>query len=147
MLAKNVTGLNHIALQVSSLDEGLRFFRDLLGFKIKLDFEYRGLRIVNLRAGKVEIEMWERADKPAVRPEKAMQGQGVNHIAIGVKDIDHVIEVLQSEGYVLATDIYEPTRGIREVVVFGPDHIEVQFVEENVPLLIWRALTGDFKNG
>jgi hypothetical protein len=49
-------------------------------------------------------------------------------------------------GFEIGADVYEPTRGIREAIVLGPDRVRVQFVEQNVPLLIWRAITGDFKS-
>jgi hypothetical protein len=30
-------------------------------------------------------------------------------------------------------------------MVGGPGGTRIQFVEQNVPLLIWRAVTGDFE--
>ena len=146
MIAKHVSGIGHIALQLSDLEEGLSFFRDLLGFKTRFEVSFEGLRIVNLQAGKIEIEMWERpnGDHPG-KPQNALSRAGVNHIAIEVSHLEDVLRGVQAHGYELLVDIYEPTEGIREAVVLGPDNLEIQFVEQNVPLLIWRSIKGDFK--
>ena len=146
MIAKHVSGINHIALQLSDLEEGLSFFRDLLGFKTKFEVSFEGLRIVNLQAGKIQIEMWERpnGDQPG-KPPTALNRPGVNHVAIEVSHLEDVLHGVQAHGYELLLDIYQPTEGIREAVVLGPDNLEIQFVEQNVPLLIWRSIRGDFK--
>jgi hypothetical protein len=36
-------------------------------------------------------------------------------------------------------------RFIFDKVILGPDNLEIQLVEENIPLLIWRTIKGDFK--
>lgn len=146
MVAKHVSGVDHIALQLSDLEEGLGFFRDLLGFKTRFEVTFEGLRIVNLQAGKIEIEMWERpvGDHPG-KPSTALNQPGVNHIAIEVSRLEEVLHGIQAQGYELLRDIYQPTEGIREAVVLGPDNLEIQFVEQNIPLLIWRSIRGDFK--
>ncbi len=143
MLQKNIVGVDHIALQLPDLDEGLRFFNELLGFKVKFETAFEGHRIVMLRAGKIEIEMWEqRADADSSASASA---NGVHHLAIGVKGLDDVMAHAKSAGLDVPTDVYEPTRGIREAIVQGPGGTRIQFVEQNIPLLIWRAVTGDFK--
>lgn len=70
---------------------------------------------------------------------------GVHHLAIQVKQLDSVIAHIKAIGVEVLADIYEPTGGIREAIVQGPGGVRVQFVEQNVPLLIWRAIKGDFK--
>ena len=63
MIQKNIIGIDHIALQVPNLAEGLAFFSELLGLKIKLEVEFEGQKIVMLEAGKIEIEMWARQNE------------------------------------------------------------------------------------
>jgi hypothetical protein len=70
---------------------------------------------------------------------------GVHHLAIVVDKLDSVMEHIKREGIEIIADVYEPTRGIREAIVRGPDNVRVQFVERNLPLLIWRIITGDLK--
>jgi catechol 2,3-dioxygenase-like lactoylglutathione lyase family enzyme len=146
MLKKYVGGVDHIAVQVSNLAEGLRFFNELLGFKVKFDFAHEDVHIYMLKAGKIDLELWARErdgrTDSAVEP---FQRYGVNHIAISVKDLDTVLKQVQQHSYKVAADVYEPTRGIREALIYGPDDLEVQFVEQNIPVLIWRAIKGDFR--
>jgi len=141
MLQQQIKGMAHIALQLSDLDEGLRFFSEWLGFKVKFEVDFEDHRIVMLNAGRIELEMWE-ADAAVPRDET---GCSVHHLAIKVKDLDAVMAEMRSRDVTVLADIYEPTRGIREAIVQGPDGIRVQLVEQNVPLLIWRVLTRDFK--
>ncbi len=147
MLNGHVTGIDHIALQLSDLEAGLRFFRDLLGFRIRFEFEYEGTRVVMLRAGKVDIEMWENGETdPPGESQSAADRVGTHHIAVAVRDIEHVVETVRGQGYRVIEGIYEPTRGIREAIVLGPDGIAVQFVEQHIPTLIWRSIKGEFKS-
>jgi catechol 2,3-dioxygenase-like lactoylglutathione lyase family enzyme len=146
MLKKYVGGVDHIAVQVSDLAEGLHFFNELLGFKVKFDFAYEDVHIYMLKAGKIDVELWAREHdgrtEGAVEP---FRRYGVNHVAISVKNLDTVLTQIQQHGYKIAADIYEPTRGIREALIYGPDNLEVQLVEQHIPVLLWRAIKGDFK--
>lgn len=143
MLKEHISGVGHIALELSDLNAGMHFFNELLGFKIKFKVQFKEHQIVMLKAGKIEIEMWERQNQAPVADATP---SSVHHIAIVVKQLDSVVADLKTAGYTALSDIYAPTKGIREVIFSGPDDIRVQFVEQNIPLLIWRALSGDFKN-
>jgi methylmalonyl-CoA/ethylmalonyl-CoA epimerase len=143
MIQKNIIGIDHIALQVPELAEGLAFFSDLLGFKINLEVKFEGKKIVMLKAGKIEIEMW--AGQSEGKIFSGESDNGVHHLAIRVKNLDGVMAELKAMGVEILTDIYAPTDGIREAIVRGPGGVRVQFVEQNIPRLIWRTIKGDFK--
>jgi len=146
MAISSIEGIDHIALKLSCLDEGLRFFRDLMGFPVKFELEYEGLRVVILQAGKVQLEMWEDVVSESLpRPGRALTRQGVNHLAFAVKHLETVLETMREHGYQVIKDVYEPTQGIREAVILGPDNIDIQLVEQNVSILIWRTIRGDFR--
>jgi catechol 2,3-dioxygenase-like lactoylglutathione lyase family enzyme len=140
MYQKNIVGIDHIALQVPDLVEGLRFFHQLLGFKTKREICFENHHIVMLQAGRIEIEMWE---TEAVSLQNS--AYAVHHIAVQVKNLDAVVNYMIQAGVDVLVDIYESTQGIREAIVCGPGNIHVQFVEQNIPLLIWRSIKGDFK--
>lgn len=141
MSPKTFLGIDHFALQLPDLAEGLRFFHELLGFKIKRRVNFEGHQIVMLQAGKVEIEIWQNP-----QPDGAASNLGaVHHIGIPVKDLEAVIEYVRQAGIEVCVPIYEVTPGIREAIVRGPGGLQVQFVEQNIPLLIWRSLRGEFK--
>jgi catechol 2,3-dioxygenase-like lactoylglutathione lyase family enzyme len=141
MIQEKIVGVDHIALQVPDLDEGLRFFRDLLGFKTKFAVEFDGYQVVMLKAGKIEIEMWQ--GKTEGKGSVSDSDYGLHHLAILVKDVDAVMAHMKEIGVPILEDIYEPTRGIREAIVQGPGGARVQFVEQDIPLLIWRTIKGD----
>lgn len=144
MIQKNIIGMDHIALQVPNLEAGLHFFGDLLGFKTKREVKFEGHKILMLQAGKIEIEMWQSKEEMAQPMNES--NCGVHHLAIQVKDLDKVIAHMKEVEVEILADIYEPTRGIREGIVRGPGGVRVQVVEQNIPLLIWRTITRDFKD-
>lgn len=146
MAGKLVQGIDHVALQVSDIGEGLRFFRDLLGFDVKYEAEAEGFKVYILQAGKIQLELWEAPGAGSLpRPDSALVRPGLNHIALAVSDLKTVLQYLSDCGYPTIKDIYSPTEGIREAVVLGPDNVEVQFIQQDVPLLIWRTIRGDFR--
>jgi catechol 2,3-dioxygenase-like lactoylglutathione lyase family enzyme len=143
MNPKLFAGIDHIAMQLPDLGEGLRFFHDLLGFKVRLQAEFEEQKIVMLKAGKIEIELWEGKNEGKIHLNDS--DYGVHHLAVQVKNLDSVIACMKKRHVKILADIYEPTRGIREAIVQGPGGVRVQFVEQNVPLLIWRTIKGDFR--
>ncbi|MBN1146013.1 MAG: VOC family protein [Anaerolineales bacterium] len=143
MIQNNILGVDHVALQVPSLAQGLQFFHELLGFKIKFETAFEGHKIVMLKAGKIEIEMWE--GQAAGNLAAHDSDYGVHHLAVQVKDLEAVVAHMRKIGVEVLADIYEPTHGIREAIVQGPGGVRVQFVEQNIPLLVWRSIKGDFK--
>lgn len=146
MLHQHVQGIGHIAIQVSDLQEGLNFFRDVLGFKVKFETRFEGFHIVMLKAGKLEIEMWQaKSDQTALPTAESNDAPGVHHLAVNVDNLDLALEDIRALHIPVLQDVYVPTRGLREAIIEGPDCLRIQLVEENVPVLIWRALTGDFR--
>jgi catechol 2,3-dioxygenase-like lactoylglutathione lyase family enzyme len=78
-----VAGIDHVAILVSDQEKAVVFFRDLLGFKEKFDFVYDGVRIIILKAGKIDLEIWEdRAQAVPECPDAPLQHMGVNHLAL-----------------------------------------------------------------
>jgi catechol 2,3-dioxygenase-like lactoylglutathione lyase family enzyme len=143
MIQDNILGFDHVAMQLPNLAEGLDFFHGLLGFKIKFQVEFGGQSIVMLKAGKIEIEMWESQTETALSQEASING--VHHLAVQVKHLDDIMAHIKEIGVEILADVYEPTQGIREAIVQGPGGVRLQFVEQNIPLLIWRTIKGDFR--
>jgi hypothetical protein len=59
--------------------------------------------------------------------------------------LEVVMAHMKESGVEVLAEIYEPTDGIREAIVQGPGGVRVQFVEQNIPRLIWRTIKGDFR--
>lgn len=144
-IAPFIEGFDHIALEVTDLEEGIRFFGDTLGFKERFRMSFDDFEIVMFKAGKIDLEMWQRKRAEAEAQEDPAASATVHHLAFAVKDLDRALNGIRALGIPVLAGAYAPTRGIREAIIEGPDGLRVQLVEQNVPLLIWRSLRGDFK--
>src|SRR6266567_535861 len=93
--------INHIGIAVTSLDETIPFYRDMLGMAflgIEEVAEQR-VKVAMLAIGESKIELLEPTspDSPVARfLEK--NGPGVHHLAYEVEDIDAAILKLEREG-------------------------------------------------
>ena len=92
--------INHIAIAVSSLEEHIPFYRDVL------NLEYRGTEVVEeqkvrlavFRVGEVNIELLEptTADSP-ISTFIGKRGEGMHHISFQVDDIEDQIAELKGK--------------------------------------------------
>ncbi len=83
------TRIAHIGLAVTSLDQILPFYRDILGMaEVPLD-DADGARITGLTAGESLVELLEaRTPESPVGKFVARRGPGIHHICFAVDDID-----------------------------------------------------------
>ena len=93
--------INHIGIAVTSLDESIPFYRDMLGMAL-LGIEEvaeQKVKVAMLQIGESKIELLEPTsqDSPVSRfLEK--NGPGVHHLAYEVEEIETAIERLEGEG-------------------------------------------------
>ncbi len=113
-----IRGIHHTAISTGNLERMLAFYRDLLGFRVLLDFEWQvgteiadritGLqgssaRAVMLHAGNACIELFQYAT-PAPRPgdpHRPVCDHGITHICLDVVDLDTEYARLRAAGMVL----------------------------------------------
>ena len=109
----------HIGIVVSSLDEALPFYRDVLGPPLERiqTLEDQGLRAAVLRLGDVEIELLEptTADSALARF-RERRGDGIHHIAFGTDDIEAEMARLKQLSIQLIDQ--EPRRGLNGLICF-----------------------------
>ena len=108
-----IVGLHHVAISVPDIDEGIAFYRDVLGFEIIQENEWDGnfeladravglektsARMRMLFLGNAYIELWEyRAPKP--RDRRAQPPDlGYPHFALQVEGIEAEYQRLQKGG-------------------------------------------------
>ena len=91
--------INHIGIAVSSLEQEIPFYRDVLG----LDFigiqkvRDQKVRIAMFKVGEVHIELLEPTDpSSSIAGFLQKKGQGLHHIAFQTDDIEKEIEKVQS---------------------------------------------------
>ncbi len=97
-MAKKV---DHVAVAVRSIEESLRFYRDLLGLEHIGDEEVaeQKVRVAVLRAGETRVELLEPTapDSPVARFIDK-KGEGLHHIAFRVDGIEGELERLAAHG-------------------------------------------------
>jgi methylmalonyl-CoA epimerase len=105
-----VTGIDHVGILVSDLEEALRFYTEVLGLEAG-PIECRDeppIRRVCLRAGAAEIELIEARD-----PSRTMmrflphRHPGIYHLGLRVADVDAAAAELRRQDVPLAGEIRE----------------------------------------
>lgn len=93
------TRIAHIGLAVSSLDQILPFYRDILGMAdVPLD-DADGARIAGLAAGESLVELLEaRSPESPIGKFVAKRGPGMHHICFAVDDIDGTLQRCKAFG-------------------------------------------------
>jgi methylmalonyl-CoA epimerase len=101
-------GLDHVGVAVKNLDEAISVYRDVLGFKLE------GVHVLTERkvkvaffstGGEASFELLEPIgnDSPVAKFLES-RGEGIQHIAVRVKDIETVLAELKRRGVTLVDD-------------------------------------------
>jgi methylmalonyl-CoA/ethylmalonyl-CoA epimerase len=97
-----VVKIDHIGIAVKNLDESLKFYRDILGLKL-VDTEVveeQKVRVGFIPVGDSEIELLESTspDGPVAKFIES-RGEGIQHIALRVENIEEALEELKAKGF------------------------------------------------
>ena len=93
--------VDHIGIAVKNLDETLKFYEDVLGIKCVSTevVDEQKVRVAFLPIGDTEIELLESTEEDGpVAKFIEKKGEGVQHIAYKVDDIEKSIEELKAKG-------------------------------------------------
>jgi len=96
-----VTKVDHIGVAVENLEESVKFYEEILGLKLQgvETVEEQKVKVAFLPIGDTEIELLEATtpDSPIAKfIEK--KGQGVQHVAFRVDDIEKALEEMKKLG-------------------------------------------------
>ena len=99
-----VTKIDHIGIAVKNLEATLKFYEDVLGIKCVSQevVEEQKVKVAFLPVGDTEVELLESTseDGPIARfIEK--KGEGIQHVAFKVDNIEEAIAELQEKGVIL----------------------------------------------
>lgn len=93
--------LDHIGIAVRSLDEAIKFYRDILGLEL-IEVEEvpeEKVKIAMFKAGSVYIELLQGlSEDSAISKYIAKRGEGIHHIAIRVENVDALTKELKERG-------------------------------------------------
>jgi methylmalonyl-CoA epimerase len=101
-------GVDHVGVAVRNLDEAVNVYRDILGFRLEgvHVLAERKVKVAFLSTGdKTRIELLEPlgSDSPVAKFLES-RGEGVQHIAVTVKNIDSVLAELKQKGVTLVDE-------------------------------------------
>ena len=100
----DIKNVDHIGLAVPNLEEALKFYEDVLGFKCQGTevVEEQKVKVAFLPVGDTELELLESTseDGPIAKFIEKNGGRGgIQHIALRVDSIEEAIEEIKSKGY------------------------------------------------
>jgi len=102
-----ITGLEHVGIAVSNLDEALEIYERILGLnvkKIKI-IEEQKVKAALLLAGEIKIELMEPTDEESpVAKFIKKKGEGVHHIAFTVTNLEDFLKMIKEKGIVLVDE-------------------------------------------
>jgi len=102
-----VSKIDHIGIAVSNLDEAVKLYRDVLGLELHGTevVPEQKVRVAFLPVGDTEVELLEStsAEGPIAKFIEA-KGQGIQHIAFRVDDIEAALEEMKAKGMRLIDD-------------------------------------------
>jgi len=103
--------IDHLGIAVGSIEQALNFYRDQLGLKVSFrqTVESEKVHVAMLPCGDSRIELLEASAPDSVIAKFiAKRGEGLHHVALKVRDFDHVLARLRATG---ARLLNEPRRG------------------------------------
>lgn len=108
-----IDAIDHIGIAVKDLDEAIHVYRDVLGFKLEgvHTFSERMLKIAFFSMGESRIELLQPLSPDnTVAKFLATRGEGIQHLAVKVKNVEATIEEFKGKGVVLVDE--KPRLGV-----------------------------------
>ncbi len=113
--------LDHIGIAVSNLDEALKLYRDTLGLKVEHVEDFEGMKIAFIPIGDTEFELLQPTDpNSALAKFLEKRGEGVQHVAIRVDDVQKSLEELKGKGLQVIDQKPRPGAGGAKIAFFHP---------------------------
>ena len=101
LIVMKVGKVDHIGIAVKNLDETLKFYRDILGLECMGTevVEEQKVKVAFLPIGDTEIELLESTeDDGPIAKFIEKKGEGIQHIAFKVVNIEEAIENMKAKG-------------------------------------------------
>ena len=122
-LKEQLNGLQHIGVPTKNIEETIEFYGKL-GFEIAFQTVDDGGKVAFLKLGNLVIETYENEDA-------TMKSGAVDHIALDVKDIEKVYELINQEGLNTTQDTVHFLsfweNGVKFFTIEGPNKEKVEF--------------------
>ena len=138
--------IRHFGIVVSDIEKSLEFYRDILGFKIKIDALEEGkfidailgqknvkVRTVKMLAddGNLIELLWYQSHKGKKRENYEIFDIGASHPAFTVENLDEEYKRLKEKGIkFISSPQMSPNGKAKVAFCYDPDGVPVELVEE-----------------
>jgi 4-hydroxyphenylpyruvate dioxygenase-like putative hemolysin len=133
----NFRAIDHIAIAVIDLEQGIEFFTGVLGFDLVRRLEVKGKRTgmlsAELEKGGIKFVLCQGTERESqVSRLIEHYGAGVAHIALAVDSVEHAAEVLGGRGLPFDTSVIRGA-GLKQVFSSRDPNtgISFEFIERN----------------
>jgi methylmalonyl-CoA epimerase len=102
-----IDSIEHVGIAVKNLEEAIIVYRDVLGFRLEgvHTVSERKVKVAFFSVGESRIELLEPlGTDSAVAKFLEARGEGIQHLAVKVKNIQAVLEELKGKGVVLVDE-------------------------------------------
>lgn len=127
-----IAKVDHIGVAVSSIDEALKFFRDTLGLKLEGSETVAEQKVTTsfLPVGDTEVELLQStAPDGPIAGFIEKKGEGVQHIAFLVDDIEAALKELEAKGVRLIDKVPRMGAGGKKIAFLHPKSTNGVLVE------------------
>jgi methylmalonyl-CoA epimerase len=126
--------IDHIGIAVKSLDETVAFYRDVMGLEVSSTEVFNGMKIAFLRIGDSELELLEDLTPGgAIARHVAKRGEGVQHVAYRVDDIELALQAMRDKGVELIDERPRPGARNAQVAFLHPKSTKGVLIEFVAP--------------
>lgn len=126
--------IDHLGIAISNLNEGVKLYRDLLGFDLEgyeeVEEQKVKVAILNAQGKAPNIELLEPTSEDSpIYKFIAKKGEGIHHIALSVKDIEKVLENLKKSGIRLIDETPRIGAGGKKIAFLHPKSTKGVLIE------------------
>ena len=119
-----IEAIDHIGIAVKNLDEAISLYRDVLGFRFEgvQTLNERKIKLASFRGGnETHIELVQPlSNDSTVTRFLETRGEGIQHIAVKVKDIKATLAEYKQKGLTLIDEEPKPGAGGSRVAFIHP---------------------------
>jgi methylmalonyl-CoA/ethylmalonyl-CoA epimerase len=125
--------IDHIGIAVRNLDETVAFYHQVMGLEVSSSEVFNGMKIAFLRIGDSELELLEdMTPDGAIARHIAKRGEGMQHVAYRVADIEQALQEMRAQGVELIDERPRPGARHARVAFLHPKStrgVLIEFVE------------------
>ena len=115
--------INHIGIAVNSIEDALKFYTDILGLEVEgiEVVEDQKVRTAVIPVGESRIELLESTDPEGpIARHIEKRGEGIQHLALEVDDIEGVLQTLKEKGIPLIDEKPRTGAGGHKIAFLHP---------------------------